>query len=61
MAGTTVRKKKQKSEDQVLDEATMRLLRAVKQHEKAQGKAVTRDQLRKEGYSERFIAKAESA
>ena len=61
MATTVDRKKKRKSEDQILDEATMRFLGVIKKHEKAQGKAVTSDQMRKEGYSERFIAKMERA
>ena len=61
MASTVVRRKKQKSEDQILDEATMRLLRAVKQHEKAKGKVVISEKLRREGYSERFISKVEQA
>ena len=61
MATIVVRKTKQKSEDQILDEATMRLLRGIKQQEKVQGKVVTSDKMRKEGYSERFIAKMEQA
>jgi predicted GNAT family N-acyltransferase len=58
---SVVRRKKQKSEDQVLDEATARLLRGIKEHEKKIGKVVTSDQMRTQGYSERFIAKMEQA
>lgn len=61
MPATVVRRKQPKSDDQILDDATMRLLGAVKQHEKAKGKVVTSEQMRKEGYSERFIAKVEQA
>ena len=61
MATTVDRKKTRKSEDQILDDATRRLLRAIKKHEKAQGQVVTSDQMRKSGYSERFIAKMERA
>jgi len=61
MASTANRKPKTKSEDQILDEATDRLLRAIKEHEKQQGKVVSEEQMRQEGYSERFIARMESA
>lgn len=61
MATAVIQKKKLKSEDQILDEATMRLLSAIKLQEKTLNKVVTSDQLRKEGYSERFIAKMEQA
>jgi hypothetical protein len=55
------KRSKTKTEDQILDEATMRLLKAVKQHAKGRGKTVTPEKLRREGYSERFIAKVEDA
>jgi predicted GNAT family N-acyltransferase len=61
MPATTPRRKKQKSEDQILDEATLRLLRGIKKHEKARGKVIASDEMRKRGYSERFIAKMEQA
>lgn len=54
-------RKKQKSEDQILDEATVRLLRGIKEHEKARGKVITSDAMRKRGYSERFVTKMEQA
>jgi len=50
-----------KSDDQLLDQAILQLLGAVKQHSKAEGKPLKRDQLLKDGYSERFIAKVEEA
>ncbi len=58
---SVVRRKKQKSEDQILDEATARLLRGIKKHEEMTGKVVTSEQMRKQGYSERFISKMEQA
>ena len=61
MATAVIQRKKQKSEDQILDEATLRLLSAIKLQEKTHNKVVTSDQLRKEGYSERFIAKMEQS
>lgn len=61
MPATVRSKTKSKTEDQILDEATMRLLRGIKEHEKRRGKVVTSEQMRKRGYSERFIAKVESA
>ena len=53
--------KKQKSEAELLDHATNNLLRAVKQRILKREGQVDYDQLRKEGYSERFIAKVEQA
>ncbi|MBL9177995.1 MAG: hypothetical protein JNM65_08025 [Verrucomicrobiaceae bacterium] len=53
--------KRVKSDDQLLDQAISQLLGAVKQHAKAKGKPLKRDQMLKEGYSERFVAKAEEA
>lgn len=61
MPATTPRRKKRKSEDQILDEATQRLMRGIKDHEKARGKVITSNEMRKHGYSERFIAKFEQA
>ncbi len=57
----TVVAKGQKSEAQLLDQATGNLLRAVKRKMlKKQGR-VDYGKLRKEGYSDRFLAKLEDA
>lgn len=53
--------KKQKSEAELLDQATNNLLRAVKQRMLKREGQVDYDKLRKEGYSERFITKVEQA
>ena len=53
--------KRVKSDNQLLDQGISQLLAAVKQHAAAKGKPVKRDQLLKDGYSERFIAKVEQA
>lgn len=58
-AATTA--KRSKSEAQVLDQGIAQLLNTVKAHAKTKGKPIKRDQLLKEGYSERFIAKVEQA
>lgn len=50
-----------KSEAELLDEATMRLLQAVKAKAAKNGKPLRRSELLKQGYSERFIAKVEEA
>jgi hypothetical protein len=53
--------KSQKGESQLLDQATGNLLRAVKQKMlKKQGR-VDYAKLRKDGYSDRFLAKLEEA
>lgn len=54
-------KRRQRSEDEVLDQGIKQLLRATKEQAKKRGKPLSRDQLRKEGYSERFIDKVEQA
>jgi hypothetical protein len=51
----------QRSEDAVLDQAIQQLLRATKDEAKKKDKPVDRAQLRKDGYSERFIDKVENA
>jgi hypothetical protein len=53
--------KKPKSEAELMDRATNNLLRAVKQRILKREGQVDYDKLRKEGYSERFIAKVEQA
>lgn len=53
--------KRQKTEVELMDQATNNLLRAVKQRIQKREGHVDYDKLRKEGYSERFIAKVEQA
>ena len=54
-------KSPQRSENAVLDQAIRQLLSATKDEAKKKGKPLDRALLRKEGYSERFIDKAENA
>jgi len=54
-------KRKERSEDAILDQATRQLLRAIKDDANKKGKPLTREELRHEGYSERFIDKVEHA
>lgn len=54
-------KRRDKSEAELMDQATDNLLRAVKQKILKKEGRVDYDKLRKEGYSERFIAKVEAA
>lgn len=53
--------KPEKTEGELLDQATSNLLRAIKAKAKAAGGEVDSVDLRKAGYSERFIAKVEEA
>ena len=53
--------KKAKSEADLLDQATGQLLRAVKQKIRKKQGRVDYAKLRKEGYSERFLARVEEA
>jgi hypothetical protein len=53
--------KRKKSEAELLDYATNNLLRAVKQRIQKREGRMDYDKLRKEGYSDRFIAKVEQA
>ena len=52
---------KQRSEESILDQATLQLIRATKAEAKKRGKSVNPETLRKEGFSERFIAKVQEA
>ena len=54
-------KTRQRSENAVLDQAIQQLLSATKDAAKKKGKPLDQVQLRKEGYSERFIDKVENA
>jgi predicted DNA binding CopG/RHH family protein len=53
--------KQVKSENQLLDQGISQLIQAVKQHASAKGTPLKREQLIKEGYSERFMAKVEKS
>jgi hypothetical protein len=53
--------KSEKSEAQLLDQATGNLLRAVKQKMLKKQRSVDYGKLRKDGYSDRFLAKLEEA
>jgi len=53
--------KKEKSEAELLDQATGQLLNAVKQKMRKKQGRVDYGKLRKEGYSERFLARLEDA
>lgn len=44
-----------------MDQGIQQLLRATKDEAKKRGKPLSREQLRKEGYSERFIDQVEKA
>ena len=59
MKATT--KRRAKSEAELLDYATNNLLRSVKQKILKKEGRVDYDKLRKEGYSDRFLAKVEAA
>ena len=54
-------KRQPKSEAELLDHATNNLLRAVKQKILKKEGSVDYDKLRKDGYSDRFLAKVEAA
>jgi hypothetical protein len=54
-------KRQTKSEAELLDHATNNLLRALKQDMQKKEGRVDYDKLRKEGYSDRFLAKVEAA
>ena len=59
MKATT--KRQTKTEAELLDHATNNLLRAVKRKILKKEGCVDYDKLRKEGYSDRFLAKVEAA
>jgi len=54
-------KRRAKSEAEVLDHATNKLLRALKQDMLKKDGRVDREKLRKDGYSDRLLAKLEQA
>jgi flagellar biosynthesis regulator FlaF len=51
---------RQRSEDEILDQATTQLLKATKQEANKRGKSINSDVLRRQGHSERFIEKVRS-
>ncbi len=53
--------KREKSESRLLDQGTSQLLRAVKRKMLKKQGAVDYQKLRKDGYSDRFLAKLEEA
>jgi hypothetical protein len=61
MGVKTMAKRQTKSEAELLDYATNNLLRAVKQKIIKKEGRVDYDKLRKDGYSDRFLAKVEAA
>lgn len=54
-------KQRQRSEDEILDQATQRLLKVVKQEAKKRGKPINYESLQREGHSDRFIEKVREA
>jgi hypothetical protein len=52
---------KNRSEAELLDQATSQLLKAIKAKAAKSGKPLRKAELLKQGYSERFIAKVEEA
>jgi hypothetical protein len=54
-------KSRQRSEEELLDQSVQQLLRATKNEAKKKGQPIDAAQLRKEGFSERFIQKVEEA
>jgi len=57
----TTAKRRAKSEAEVLDHATNNMLRALKQDMRKQDGRVDYEKLRKDGYSDRLLAKLEQA
>ncbi|MGI9086972.1 MAG: hypothetical protein ACR2HH_04395 [Chthoniobacterales bacterium] len=61
MPKTPAAKASDRSEEAILDQAVQQLLRATKEKAKKKGQPIDPTQLRKEGYSERFIDQVEKA
>jgi hypothetical protein len=59
MRKTPAAKPQERSEDEILDQGIRQLLRATKDEAKKRGQPLNREQLRKEGYGERFIDQVE--
>jgi hypothetical protein len=56
-----IKQTKNKSEADLLDQATSQLMKAVKAKAAKSGKPLRKAELLKQGYSERFVAKMEAA
>jgi hypothetical protein len=54
-------KSRQRSEEEILDQATQQLLKATKVQAKKSGKPMDRESLRQDGYGDRFIEKVRDA
>lgn len=52
---------RQRSEEEILDQASRQLLKATKEEAKKKGKPVNEESLRRDGYSDRFIEKVRDA
>ncbi len=57
----TTKQTKNKSEADLLDQATQQLMKAVKAKADKSGRPLRKAELLKQGYSERFAAKVEAA
>ena len=54
-------KSRQRSEEEILDQATQQLLKAAKVEAKEKGRPLNEESLRRDGYSDRFIEKVRQA
>lgn len=61
MRKASATKSRQRSEEEILDQAVQQLLRETKNHAKKKAQPIDAEQLRKDGFSDRFIAKVEEA
>lgn len=61
MSKAPATKARLRSENEILDQATRKLLRATKAAAKKKGKPIEEESLRRDGYSERFIDKFREA
>lgn len=52
---------RKRSNEEVLAQGIQQLLRATKEQVKRRGKLLSRDELRREGYSDRFVDQVERA
>jgi hypothetical protein len=61
MPKAPTRKRRLRSENEILDQATQQLLRAAKEEAKKKRKSIDEESLRRDGYSERFLEKLRNA
>ena len=61
MRKASAKKSGQRSEEEILDQAVQQLLQEAKTQAQKDGAPLDAEQLRKDGFSERFIAKVEEA